>query len=163
VFILAMTLFSAGTLISALSPGFVMLVIGRIVQASGTAIMMPLLMTTIMHLVPPQSRGKTMGNISIVISVAPAIGPTISGLILSALDWRYLFLLVLPIALAALALGAWKIKNVTEPHDAPIDIASVPLAAVGFGSFVYGLSGLGEARSIRPSSRPGSRWWQAPW
>jgi len=154
VFILAMTLFSVGTLISALSPGFVMLVLGRIVQASGTAIMMPLLMTTVMHLVPPESRGKTMGNISIVISVAPAIGPTISGLILSALDWRFLFLLVLPIALAALALGAWKIKNVTEPHDAPIDIISVPLAAIGFGSFVYGLSGLGEAAIHPPVVSP---------
>ncbi|CAN7645148.1 DHA2 family efflux MFS transporter permease subunit [Rhizobium sp. LjRoot254] len=154
VFILAMTLFSAGTLISALSPGFAMLVVGRIVQASGTAIMMPLLMTTIMHLVPPQSRGKTMGNISIVISVAPAIGPTIAGLILSALDWRWLFLLVLPIALAALALGAWKIKNVTEPMKAPIDLLSIPLSAIGFGSFVYGLSGLGDAAIHPPVVSP---------
>lgn len=154
VFMLAMSLFSGGTLISALSPGFSMLVFGRIVQASGTAIMMPLLMTTIMHLVPPQSRGKTMGNISIVISVAPAIGPTISGLILSAFHWRWLFLLVLPIALAALALGAWKISNVTEPREAPIDVLSIPLSAVGFGSFVYGLSGLGEAAVHAPVVSP---------
>lgn len=154
VFILAMSLFSAGTLVSALSPGFAMLVVGRIVQASGTAIMMPLLMTTIMHLVPPESRGKTMGNISIVISVAPAIGPTISGLILSTLHWRWMFLLVLPIALAALALGAWKIKNVTEPKTAPIDVLSVPLSALGFGSFVYGLSGLGEAAIRTPAVSP---------
>jgi DHA2 family lincomycin resistance protein-like MFS transporter len=154
VFILAMSLFSGGTLISALAPGFTMLVIGRIVQASGTAIMMPLLMTTIMHMVPPQSRGKTMGNISIVISVAPAIGPTISGLILSALDWRWLFLLVLPIALAALALGAWKISNITEPKKAPIDVLSIPLSALGFGCFVYGLSGLGEAAVHTPIVSP---------
>lgn len=154
VFILAMMLFSAGTLISALAPGFVMLVFGRIVQASGTAIMMPLLMTTVMHLVPPHSRGKTMGNISIVISVAPAIGPTISGLILSALDWRWLFLIVLPISLGALALGAWKIRNVTTPHDAPIDLMSIPLAAIGFGSFVYGLSSLGEAAIHPPVVSP---------
>ena len=154
VFMLAMSLFSGGTLISALAPGFSMLVIGRIVQASGTAIMMPLLMTTIMHLVPSQSRGKTMGNISIVISVAPAIGPTISGLILSALDWRWLFLLVLPIALAALALGAWKISNIKEPKKAPIDLLSIPLSAVGFGSFVYGLSGLGEAAVHTPIVSP---------
>ncbi len=143
VFILAMALFSAGTLVSALAPGFPMLVGGRIVQASGTAIMMPLLMTTIMNLVPPHSRGKTMGNISIVISVAPAIGPTISGLILSSLDWRWLFLLVLPIALAALALGAAKIENVTVPSKAPLDILSVILSAIGFGSFVFGISELG--------------------
>lgn len=143
VFILAMSLFSAGTLVCALAPGFPMLVVGRIVQASGTAIMMPLLMTTIMNLVPPHSRGKTMGNISIVISVAPAIGPTISGLILSSLDWRWLFLLVLPIALAALARGASKIENVTVPSKAPLDVISVVLSAIGFGSFVFGVSELG--------------------
>ena len=98
VFMLAMTLFSTGTLISAIAPGFEVLLVGRIVQASGTAVMMPLLMTTIMTLVPPQSRGKTMGMISIVISVAPAIGPTVSGLILQVLEWRWMFILVLPIA-----------------------------------------------------------------
>ncbi len=88
VFLAAMSLFSLGTLISALAPGFGTLVAGRVVQASGTAIMMPLLMTTVMTLVPAASRGRTMGNISIVISVEPASGPTISGAILSVLDWR---------------------------------------------------------------------------
>ncbi|MDB5588099.1 MAG: family efflux transporter permease subunit [Devosia sp.] len=154
VFILAMSLFSVGTLISALAPGFGVLVIGRIVQASGTAIMMPLLMTTVMNLVPPESRGKTMGNISIVISVAPAIGPTISGLILSVLEWRWMFILVLPIALGALALGASRIKNVTTPTNAPIDIVSVILSAIGFGGLVYGLSGLGEAAIHAPLVSP---------
>ncbi len=154
VFILAMSLFCLGTLISALASGFVVLVMGRIVQASGTAIMMPLLMTTIITLVAPESRGKTMGDISIVISVAPALGPTISGLILSVLDWRWMFLLVLPIALGALALGAVRIKNVSVPNKAPIDILSVFLSAIGFGSFVYGLSGLGEMAIHPPIVSP---------
>lgn len=144
VFMLAMSLFSIGTLIAALSPGFPMLVVGRIVQASGTAIMMPLLMTTVMTLVPAASRGKTMGNISIVMSVAPAIGPTISGLILNVLDWRWMFWLVLPIALGGLALGAARIKNVSTPRYAPLDVFSVILSAIGFGGLVYGLSTLGE-------------------
>jgi MFS transporter, DHA2 family, lincomycin resistance protein len=150
VFLLAMSLFSTGTLISGLAPGFAVLIIGRIVQASGTAIMMPLLMTTVMNLVPPETRGKTMGNISIVISVAPAIGPTLSGLILSFLEWRWMFFLVLPISLAALALGARRIENVTVPTKVPIDILSVALSAIGFGSFVYGLNALGEA-AVHPS------------
>jgi len=144
VFMAAMSLFSLGTLIGAVAPGIEVLVLARVVQAIGTAIMMPLLMTTVMNLVPPQSRGKTMGNISIVISVAPAIGPTISGLVLSVLDWRFLFILVLPIALGALALGFTRIVNVTTPRKAPIDLISIPLAIIGFGGFVYGLSGLGE-------------------
>ena len=151
IFILAMSLFSAGTLIGALAPGFTVLVIGRIVQASGTAIMMPLLMTTVMNLVPPETRGRTMGNISIVISVAPAIGPTLSGLVLSVLDWRWLFLLVLPIALAALAVGAKRIVNVTEPREVPIDLLSVLMSAIGFGSLVYGLSQLGEG-ALHPTA-----------
>ena len=143
VFLAAMTLFSLGTLIAAVSPGFEILLVGRIVQATGTAIMMPLLMTTVMTLVPASSRGKTMGNISIVISVAPAIGPTISGIILSVLDWRWMFILVLPIAIASLALGASRIQNVSTPRAVPLDVFSVILSAFGFGGFVYGLSNLG--------------------
>jgi len=145
VFLAAMSLFSAGTLIAAIAPGFEVLIVGRVVQAMGTAIMMPLLMTTVMTLVAPAARGKTMGNISIVISVAPAIGPTISGLILSVLDWRWMFILVLPIALGSLALGAARIKNVTTPVNVPLDVVSVILSAFGFGGLVYGLSNLGEA------------------
>ncbi|MDJ0334865.1 MDR family MFS transporter [Salinibacterium sp. G-O1] len=145
VFILAMTLFSAGTAIAAIAPGFEILLIARIVQASGTAIMMPLLMTTVMTLVPPHSRGRTMGNISLVISVAPAVGPTVSGLILSVFDWRFIFILVLPIAIAALALGAARVQNVTEPRKVPLDSLSVVLSAFAFGGLIFGLSSLGEA------------------
>ena len=150
IYILAMSIFSAGTLICALSPGLELLVFGRVIQATGTAIMMPLLMTTVMTLVPPEGRGKTMGNISIVMSVAPAIGPTIAGLILTNLDWRWMFILVLPIALGALALGARLMQNVTTPRYAPLDIVSVVLSALAFGGIVYGLSSLGEAASHEP-------------
>ena len=129
------------------APGFEVLLLARVVQASGTAIMMPLLMTTVMTLVPPASRGRTMGNISIVISVAPAIGPTISGAILSVLDWRWMFLLILPIALGALALGTARIKNVTTPRKTHFDVPSVILSAFGFGGVVYGLSNIGAAAS----------------
>jgi DHA2 family lincomycin resistance protein-like MFS transporter len=144
VFITAMSLFSLGTAISAIAPGFGLLLLGRVVQASGTAIMMPLLMTTVLTLVPPATRGRTMGNISIVISVAPAIGPTISGVILSVLEWRFMFILVLPIALAALALGAARVKNVTTPKKVPLDVLSVILSAFAFGGIVFGLSSIGE-------------------
>ena len=88
-----------------------------------------------------------MGNISIVISVAPAIGPTISGAILSVLDWRWMFLLILPIALGALALGTARIKNVTTPRKTHFDVPSVILSAFGFGGVVYGLSNIGAAAS----------------
>jgi DHA2 family lincomycin resistance protein-like MFS transporter len=145
IFIWAMSLFSLGTLAAALAPSLGVLVAARVIQACGSAIMMPLLMTTVMTLVPPQSRGRTMGNISIVMSVAPAVGPTLSGIILNYLQWRWLFILVLPIALASLVLGARRIQNVTTPRRVPLDTASVVLSAFAFGGIVYGLSTIGVA------------------
>ena len=144
-FMTAMSLFSAGTLLAALAPGFGTLLTGRIVQAGGTAIMLPLLMTTVLNAVPAHKRGRMMGTISIVIAVAPAIGPTVSGIILSALDWRWMFWLVLPIALGSLALGAAKIRNLTETKRVPFDVPSIVLSTFAFGGLIFGLSSIGEA------------------
>ncbi|MGN6744214.1 MAG: DHA2 family efflux MFS transporter permease subunit [Amnibacterium sp.] len=150
VFVLAMGVFSVGTLAAAVAPGFPVLMAARVAQGFGTAIMVPLLMTTAMRLVPPGARGRTMGRISIVISVAPAVGPTISGIILDALSWRFMFLVVLPIAVAALILGALKLRNVTEPRRLPIDVLSVVLSALAFGGLLYSLSEVGEEASGAP-------------
>lgn len=144
IFIAAMSLFSAGTLLAAISPGFEMLLGARVIQASGTAVMLPLLMTTIMTLVPVAERGRTMGNVSIVISVAPAIGPTISGIILNTLTWRWMFWIVLPIALVMLIIGIRRVENVSQPRRVPLDVLSVILSAFGFGGLIYGLSRIGE-------------------
>lgn len=143
VFVAAMTLFSAGTLVAFLSPGFELLVVARVIQASGTAIMLPLLMTTIMTIVPPQQRGRMMGRVSIVMALAPAIGPTMSGLVLQSLGWHWIFGIVLPIALVALFVGARWIHNLGETRKAPIDVLSVILSAFGFGGLVFGLSQIG--------------------
>ncbi|GAA3383577.1 MDR family MFS transporter [Cryptosporangium minutisporangium] len=145
VFVAAMSLFSTGTLIAAVAPGFPVLLVGRVVQATGTGMMLPLLITTAMSLVAPGARGRLMGMISIVISVAPAIGPTVSGLVLSRLSWRWLFFIVLPIAVLSLALGVWKVRNVTTPRHAHLDVLSLVLSAAGFGGLIYGLSSLGES------------------
>ncbi len=147
IFIAAMSFFSAGTLLAAVAPGFEVLLVARVVQACGTAIMFPLLITTIMELVPAATRGRTMGNISIVISVAPALGPSISGLILNTFnnEWRWLFILVLPIAVAALLVGGIRVRNVTTPRRTKFDVLSVILSALGFGGLVYGISNLGTA------------------
>ena len=146
IYLSAMTLFSAGTLLAALAPGFAVLLVARVVQACGTAVMIPLLMTTIMRLVPADRRGQTMGTISIVIAVAPAVGPTLSGVILSTLGWRWMFWIVLPIALIALAAGAtWLRVDGDQSKRVPLDVLSVPLSAIAFAGLVYGLSLVGEA------------------
>ncbi|HWV48880.1 MAG TPA: DHA2 family efflux MFS transporter permease subunit, partial [Microbacterium sp.] len=143
VFIAAMSAFTLGTLVCLVAPGFTVLLAGRVIQAAGTGVMMPLLMTTMMNVVPPQSRGRMMGRVGLVISLAPAIGPTLAGAVLTTLSWRWLFAIVLPIAIVALAMGAKWMTNLGETKKVPLDVLSVPLAAFGFGGIVYGLSQFG--------------------
>src|SRR5690606_13680478 len=85
--------------------------------------------------------------ISVVIGVAPAIGPTISGIILQVASWRWIFWFVLPIALFSLALGAKLIRNVTVTRQVSIDVVSIVLSALAFGGLIYGLASIGEAAS----------------
>ncbi|MGO1398290.1 MAG: MDR family MFS transporter, partial [Brevibacterium yomogidense] len=147
VFLAAMITFSVGTALCLVASGFIPLLVGRIVQAAGTGIMLPLLMTTMMNVVPAHSRGRMMGRVGLVMSLAPAIGPTMSGLVLDSLGWRWLFGIVLPIALIALGLGAKWMTNLGESTDAPIDVVSILLSALAFGGIVYGLSQFGGANT----------------
>jgi DHA2 family lincomycin resistance protein-like MFS transporter len=147
VFIASMSSFAVGTLVCAVAPSFDVLLIGRLVQACGTAVMVPLLLTTVMRLVPPEHRGAMMGTISIVIAAAPAVGPTIGGAILAGLGWRWMFWLVLVLAAAMLAIGLARMRVPAETRRVPLDLASVLLSAVGFAGLVYGFSTIGQARS----------------
>jgi MFS transporter, DHA2 family, lincomycin resistance protein len=147
IFLSAMTLFLVGTVIAALAPGVGVLLAARIVQAAGTAVFVPLLMTITMRLVPVARRGQMMAIVTAVPAVAPAVGPAVSGLVLSALSWRWLFFLVLPFALLSLALGAWKLRNITTPEPVTLDVLSLVLSAIGFGALVYGLASIGESVS----------------
>jgi DHA2 family lincomycin resistance protein-like MFS transporter len=153
VFLASLTAFSLGTLLCAVATGFPMLLAGRIVQACGTAVMLPLLMTTVMRLVPAERRGATMGTITIVIAVAPAIGPTIGGAVLASLGWRWMFGIVLPLALAALVVGAILLRLEHETRSVPLDFPSVVLSALGVGGLLFGLSGSGD-----PSTQPLPPW-----
>ncbi|MCR4514031.1 MDR family MFS transporter [Aeromicrobium sp. 50.2.37] len=143
-FVAAMSLFTAGTALAFFSTTFAVLLVARVVQASGTAVMLPLLMTTVMTIVPAARRGAMMGNITVVIAVAPALGPTMSGFVLDHLGWRWIFGVVAPIALAALVIGARYVVSVSATGNQRIDVVSVPLSALGLGGLVYGLVGIGE-------------------
>ncbi|MDF2823393.1 MAG: family efflux transporter permease subunit [Mycobacterium sp.] len=145
VFMTAASLFTVGTLLAAAAPGFSVLLLGRVVQAAGTALLLPLLMTTVMTFVPEARRGRMMGLISIVIAVAPAIGPTVSGLVLSSLGWRWMFLIMLPPALIALILGIVLVRNVSVTRAVRFDLLSMSLSALAFGGLIFGLSSIGES------------------
>lgn len=138
-FLGAMTLFLFGTLIGGFSLNFSMLLIGRIVQAAGAGLLMPVMMNTILLIYPPEKRGGAMGLIGLVIMFAPALGPTLSGFILSILSWRWLFFLILPLAVISILIGVRYLQNVSEVTKPKVEIRSIVLSTIGFGSLVYGM------------------------
>lgn len=153
IYIAALTAFLIGTILAAAAPTFPILLVARVVQASGTALVIPMLMTTIIRLVPIDRRGAVFGLVSVVIAVAPALGPTFSGVVLEALGWRWIFILVAPLVLIALVAGLLLVKNFEEPSRPSLDILSVFLSAFGFAGLVYGLAGLSELADGLPVQR----------
>lgn len=133
-----------GTLIAALAPVFGVLMIARVVQAAGTALLLPLMFNTILVIIPPKNRGKVMGVIGLVIMFAPAVGPTLSGLILNNFTWHWIFWFSLPLLIAALLFGFVYMQNVTEPTKPKIDALSIVYSTFGFGGIVYGFSSTSE-------------------
>ncbi len=140
----AMATFCAGTALAAVAPTFEVLLAGRVVQAGGTAVMMPLLMTTLMTVVPESDRGRVMGQVTLAISVAPALGPAVSGVILQLGSWRLIFVFVLPVAALVALAGMRQLENVGEARVSSVSWLSVALAAGGFATLVYGLSEIGN-------------------
>lgn len=143
-FLSAMGLFTLGTFVAAIASGFAMLLVGRVLQAAGTGLLFPLLTNVVFAIVSIDKRGSAMGTIGIVITFAPAIGPTLSGLIVEHYSWRVLFYSVLPIALFVMIFAYMMLKNVTETTNPKIDLMSLLLSTLGFGGIVYGFSSAGE-------------------
>ncbi|MFS0562844.1 DHA2 family efflux MFS transporter permease subunit [Terribacillus sp. 179-K 1B1 HS] len=143
-FITAMSLFAIGTLICGVGPEFTTILIGRIVQAAGAGIMMPLLFNTVLSLYPIEKRGSAMGVIGLAMMFAPAIGPTLSGFIVEHASWRWLFFIILPIAIIDVILAIYVLRNVTKTQKSSVDVLSVILSTVGFGGLLYGFSVAGD-------------------
>jgi EmrB/QacA subfamily drug resistance transporter len=144
-FLTAMSLFSLGTFIAAISPNFDLLLTGRILQAAGAGIMMPLMQTILMLIFPVEKRGTAMGMFGLVIAFAPAIGPSLSGYIVEVGSWRWLFWMILPIAIIDIILAYFVLKNVTKQTNPKLDILSIILSTFGFGGILYGFSVAGSS------------------
>lgn len=143
-FLIAMGLFTLGTIIAGFAHAFPLLLIGRMVQASGSAIMMPLLMNVMLVSFPVEKRGAAMGVFGLILMSAPAIGPTLSGWIIEHYDWRMLFHFVTPIAIAVLLLGFFMLKDKKDKVDIQLDLFSLLLSSLGFGGLLYGFSSAGN-------------------
>ncbi|MXO81142.1 DHA2 family efflux MFS transporter permease subunit, partial [Paenibacillus sp. OT2-17] len=134
----------AGCLVAALSPTFSVLLIARILQAIGTALLLPLMFNTILIIFPAEKRGAAMGIIGLVIMFAPAVGPTIAGLVLQNLSWHWIFWISLPFLVLSLICGILFMQNVSKTTKPKIDLLSILLSSIGFGGVVFGFSKSGE-------------------
>jgi MFS transporter, DHA2 family, lincomycin resistance protein len=143
-FISVMSVFLLGTIIAGCAISFPMLLTGRMIQAVGTGLLIPIIMNALLLLYRPEVRGKIMGTFGLVIMFAPAIGPTLSGVIVDLLGWRWLFFIVIPFALFSI-IFAWKfLQNVGEVTRPKVDVLSIILSSIGIGGIVYGVSSAGE-------------------
>ncbi|RAP73439.1 DHA2 family efflux MFS transporter permease subunit [Paenibacillus montanisoli] len=143
-FLIASSLFAIGTIICAFSGNFGWLLSGRLVQAVGAGILMPLMSVVVLTIFPVEERGKAMGMMGIAMIFAPAIGPTMSGWVVEHYSYHVLFYIIMPLAILAVVFGAFSMKDVIKTSDVKLDIPGVILSTIGFGGLLYGFSDAGS-------------------
>ena len=142
-FLSAMTLFLIGTIMALFSTSFSALLISRLIQASGTGMLIPILMNTALVVNPPQKRGSAMALCISVITLGPALGPTVSGLLLQYFNWHSLFILLIPIIITCMICGYIFLENTSVITKPKIDYLSILLSTVGFAGAIYAISSIG--------------------
>ncbi|MDN5704734.1 MAG: DHA2 family efflux MFS transporter permease subunit [Yaniella sp.] len=143
-FFAAMGLFTIGTVLAMLAPTYAVLLAGRFVQAAGGGIIMPLMQTILFAIFPIDKRGQAMGTFGLVISFAPAIGPTLSGWIVEHFPWQTLFMMMLPIAIIDMIIAYFILDNVTERTNPRLDSLSIVLSSLAFGGMLFGFGNAGN-------------------
>lgn len=144
-YIISLAIFAVGSLLAGIAPNFAVLLVGRLLQAAGAGILMPMVMTVLMLTFPPERRGSAMGIFGIVIAFAPAIGPSVAGLVIDSFGWRILFYAIAALIAVVIAVSMFALKR-TEPLNpaAHLDKISVVMSTVGFGALLYGFSTIGS-------------------
>lgn len=142
-FTATMTIFLIGTLTATFAPHYSLLLLGRLIQAIAVGINMPLVTNVLTVIFPASKRGLALGVAGIIINLGPAMGPTLSGIILEYYNWRMLFIILIPLAILALVLTQLTVKNVLPPKEVSIDWLSCLLSIVGLGLLLYSLGRCG--------------------
>ncbi|GAA4833862.1 DHA2 family efflux MFS transporter permease subunit [Paenibacillus vulneris] len=143
-FLFAMVAFTVGALICAIAPSFSIILFGRIIQAIGAGVLMPLITNVFLAVFPPEKRGAAMGMMGIVMVFAPAVGPTLAGWVVQNYTWRILFYAMLPLGILDILLATKWLKNVTKLSYPPFDLAGAIFSTIGFGALLYGFSEAGS-------------------
>lgn len=149
-FITAMLSFALGSLLCAVSRGFGIILLGRIFQACGAGVMMPLCQTVTMLLVPRERRGTAMGIIGLVMALAPAIGPTLSGWVIDIFNWHVMFYVIALLGAVDIVLAFFVLQNAGATSRPHLDMISVVYSTVGLSSFLYGCSLAGDRGLLQP-------------
>jgi len=136
--------FTTGTLIAGFSVDFTLILCGRIIQGIGAGLLVPVFLNTIILVFPKEKLGAAMGLASLIVGLAPALGPTISGFVIQNHSWRILFYGVAPIAIANLFVAYYCLENVWDTHKAKLDWRSILYSSLGFGCLLYGFSILSD-------------------
>lgn len=147
-FISALSLFGIGSLAAAVAPNFAVLLLGRILQAAGTGMAMPMVSTVILLVIPREFRGTAMGVIGLVIGFAPAVGPSVAGLLVDSVGWRWLFAIVTVLAVVVVVLACAVLRNYGDFARITFDKISVLLSSVGLVCLLYGLSSFSSSDNI---------------
>ncbi|KHL96237.1 MFS transporter [Paenibacillus sp. IHB B 3415] len=143
-FLSAMLFLLMGSITCAAAPSFSVLLIGRMIQAAGAGIIMPLLMSVVLAIFPVEKRGSAMGLLGLAMIFAPAIGPTLSGFVVEYHSWRWLFIGLIPLVLIVIVLAFKYLVNVSDTAKSKLDVVSVLLSTIGFGLILYGFSSAGS-------------------
>lgn len=144
-FIFFTALFGIGTLIGALANNFVLLVAGRMIQAIGTGIMMPLVNVMAMLYAQKGQQGRVMGLVGLAFNFSPIIGPSVAGIILDRLNWRYLFILILPFTIATLILSFIFMPNVAKNERPRFNYLGLITCSLGLWFLLDSFSNFGTA------------------
>ena len=143
-FLSAMILFLVGTLFAVFSTSFITLLISRMIQATGTGMLIPIMMNTALVISPPEKRGSTMGLCVCAILFGPALGPIVSGTLLQFFPWQSLFIMLVPLTLISIISAVLFLKNVSEITKPKIDYLSIVLSTVGLSGIIYGISSIND-------------------
>ena len=143
-FIIGLALFTLGSLVCAISFNFPIMMSGRILQAIGAGILMPLGSNVIVTIFPPEKRGVAMGTMGIAMILAPAIGPTLSGYIVQNYHWNVMFYGMFFIGIIAIVIGLFWFKLYQSTTNPKADIPGIIYSTIGFGSLLYGFSEAGN-------------------
>lgn len=142
-YLTAVGLFAIGTITAGFAPNFEILITGRMIQAMGAGVFGPLMNVVVMNLFAPDRRGSAMGTIGLALNFAPALGPSLSGFIVTNLNWRFLFYIVAPLIIANFILAYFLLNNIGTPKRLKFDMLGVILSSIGLGSLLYGFSNAG--------------------